>query len=138
MIVNAETDGSIPAVDGDPRITRVGAMIRKLRIDELPQLINILKGDMSLVGPRPERVEHHRDYTEKIPEFPYRTKVKAGLTGYAQVMGKYNTAPYDKLLLDLIYIQKFSFFLDIRLILLTLKIVFMKESTEGFHQSNHT
>lgn len=133
MIVDAEKDNTaVPATDNDPRITPVGAFLRKLRFDELPQLFNILKGDMSLVGPRPERVEHHNAYTEQIPEFPYRTKVKAGLTGYAQIMGKYNTTPYDKLLLDLEYIQKFSFFLDFRLILLTVKILFMKESTEGF------
>lgn len=134
MIVDAEKqDEVIPASDKDPRITPVGNIIRKLRIDELPQLFNILKGDMSFVGPRPERVEHHEAYTKQIPEFPYRTKIKAGLTGYAQVMGKYNTSPYDKLLLDLEYIQKFSFFLDFRLIMITVKIIFMKESTEGFN-----
>ena len=137
MIIGAEKDDkSIPATENDPRITRVGKLIRKLRFDELPQLFNILKGDMSFVGPRPERVEHHEAYTKQIPEFPYRTKVKAGLTGYAQVMGKYNTSPYDKLLLDLEYIQKFSFFLDFRLILLTVKIIFMKESTEGFGKAD--
>ncbi len=136
MIVDAEKDNvSIPATEHDPRITTIGAVIRKLRFDELPQLFNILKGDMSFVGPRPERVEHHEAYTKIIPEFPYRTKVKAGLTGYAQIMGKYNTAPYDKLLLDLDYIQNFSFFLDFRLILLTIKILFMKESTEGFKEN---
>ena len=135
MIPDAEKDDRvIPASENDPRITKVGKVIRKLRLDELPQLFNILKGDMSLVGPRPERVEHHEAYTRQIPEFPYRTKVKAGLTGYAQVMGKYNTSPYDKLLLDLEYIQNFSFFLDFRLILLTVKIIFMKESTEGFKE----
>ncbi len=133
MIVDAEKDNRvIPATDNDPRITPVGKLIRKFRFDELPQLFNILKGDMSLVGPRPERVEHHENYMKQIPEFHFRTKVKAGLTGYAQVMGKYNTSPYDKLLLDLEYIQKFSFFLDFRIILLTVKILFMKESTEGF------
>ncbi len=133
MVTDAEKNNTaVPATDDDPRITPVGKIIRKLRFDELPQLFNILKGDMSLVGPRPERVEHHKEYSKAIPEFPFRTKVKAGLTGYAQVMGKYNTSPYDKLLLDLDYIQKFSFFLDFRLILLTVKIIFMKESTEGF------
>ncbi len=133
MIQNAEKNNAvIPATDNDPRITPVGRVLRKLRIDELPQLFNIIKGDMSFVGPRPERIEHHEAYTKQIPEFPFRNKVKAGLTGYAQVMGKYNTSPYDKLLLDLIYIQNFSFLLDFRLILLTVKIVFMKESTEGF------
>ncbi len=133
MVVDAEkNDMVIPATDDDPRITPVGRIIRKVRFDELPQLFNILKGDMSVVGPRPERVEHHKAYTEQIPEFHFRTKVKAGLTGYAQVMGKYNTSPYDKLLLDLEYIQQFSFFLDFRIILLTVKVLFMKESTEGF------
>lgn len=135
MIVNAEKDNRvIPATENDPRITPVGRFIRKVRFDELPQLFNIFKGDMSFVGPRPERVEHHEEYSKLIPEFSFRTKVKAGLTGYAQVMGKYNTSPYDKLLLDLMYIQKFSFFLDFRLILLTVKILFMKESTEGFKE----
>ncbi len=134
MTPDAEkNDGVIPARNNDPRITKVGKVIRTLRLDELPQLFNILKGDMSLVGPRPERVEHHETYSRLIPEFPYRNKVKAGLTGYAQVMGKYNTSPYDKLLLDLEYIQNFSFFLDLKIILLTAKIVFMKESTEGFN-----
>lgn len=132
MIVDAEKDGVTPAKDDDPRVTPVGKIIRAIRFDELPQLFNILKGDMSVVGPRPERIEHHELYTAQIPEFPYRTKVKAGLTGYAQVMGKYNTTPYDKLLLDLEYIQNFSFFLDFKIILLTVKVIFMKESTEGF------
>ena len=135
MIIDAEKDNRvIPATDDDPRITPVGKIIRKLRFDELPQLFNILKGERSVVGPRPERVEHHESYTQQIPEFPFRTKVKAGLTGYAQVMGKYNTTPYDKLQLDLIYIQRFSFLLDFRLILLTVKIMFIKESTEGFEK----
>lgn len=134
MIIDAEKDNRvIPATENDPRITPVGKIIRKLRFDELPQLFNILKGDMSFVGPRPERIEHHQAYCQQIPEFNYRTKVKAGLTGYAQIMGKYNTTPYDKLLLDLEYIQKFSFFLDFSIILLTAKVIFMKESTEGFN-----
>lgn len=133
MIVNAEKDGmSIPATDKDPRITPVGAIIRKFRIDELPQLFNIIKGDMSLVGPRPERIEHVKLYSEEIPEFGYRLKVKGGLTGYAQVYGKYNTTAYDKLKLDLMYIQNYSFLLDIEIIFKTVKILFMKESTEGF------
>lgn len=136
MIVEAEKNGVIPAEDNDPRITPVGKIIRAIRFDELPQLFNILKGDMSVVGPRPERIEHHEAYSKQISEFPYRTKVKAGLTGYAQVMGKYNTTPYDKLLLDLEYIQNFSFFLDFKLILLTVKVIFMKDSTEGFNHKN--
>ncbi len=133
MVVDAEKDGhSIPATDGDPRITPVGRVIRACRMDELPQLFNILKGDMSIVGPRPERVEHVELYTKEIPEFPYRMKVKAGLTGYAQVYGKYNTTAYDKLKLDLMYIQNYSLIMDIGIILMTIKILFMKESTEGF------
>lgn len=133
MIVDAEKDGkSQPAVENDPRITPVGKILRATRIDELPQLLNILSGDMSLVGPRPERVEHVELYTKEVPEFAYRLKVKGGLTGYAQLYGKYNTTPYDKLKLDLIYIQNYSVWLDIRLMLMTLKVMFMKESTEGF------
>ena len=135
MIVDAEKNGEvIPTTDRDPRITKVGRVIRKLRLDELPQLFNILKGDMSVVGPRPERVEHHEMYTKQVPEFKYRTKVKAGLTGFAQIMGKYNTTPYDKLVLDLMYINNFTFFLDFKLILQTIKVMFMKESTEGFEE----
>ncbi len=133
MIVDAEKEGhSIPATDLDPRITPVGRVIRSTRIDELPQILNILKGDMSIVGPRPERVEHVELYTKEIPEFPYRMKVKGGLTGYAQVYGKYNTTAYDKLKLDLMYIQNYSVMLDIEIILQTIKVLFMKESTEGF------
>lgn len=135
MIVDAEKDGkSQPATDHDPRITTVGRVLRATRLDELPQLIDILIGNMSLVGPRPERIEHVDKYSEDIPEFKYRLKVRGGLTGYAQLYGKYNTSPYDKLQLDLIYIQNYSIFLDIRLIFMTLKIMFMKESTEGFSE----
>lgn len=123
---------SVPATERDPRITPVGNIIRKLRIDELPQLLNILKGEMSLVGPRPERVEHVHLYSESIPEFAYRMKVKGGLTGYAQVYGKYNTTAYDKLKMDLMYIQNYSVLLDIEILFKTIKILFEKESTEGF------
>ena len=133
MLVDAEKAGQvIPATDHDPRITKVGRVIRATRIDELPQIINILKGEMSIVGPRPERVEHVEKYQEEIPEFIYRTKVKGGLTGYAQIYGKYNTSPYDKLRLDLTYIEEYSILLDIKLILMTLQIMVRKESTEGF------
>lgn len=136
MIVNAERDGKvIPAVDNDPRITRVGRIIRKIRMDELPQLFNILSGDMSVVGPRPERVEHVELYKKEIPEFKYREKVKAGLTGFAQIYGKYNTSAYDKLKLDLIYIQNYSILLDIEIIFRTIAILFEKESTEGFRET---
>ncbi len=135
MIVDAEKGGkSIPATDRDPRITPVGAFIRKVRIDELPQLLNILKGEMSLVGPRPERVEHVKLYSETIPEFAYRMKVKGGLTGYAQVYGEYNTTAYDKLKLDLMYIQNYSVLMDIEILFKTIKILFEKESTEGFSE----
>ena len=121
-----------PATDDDDRITRVGHVIRATRIDELPQLFNIIRGDMSIVGPRPERTEHVEKYTEAIPEFEFRSKVKGGLTGYAQIYGKYNTSAYDKIKLDLMYIENYSFLLDIKLILMTIRIVFKKESTEGF------
>ncbi|MBP3627103.1 MAG: sugar transferase [Clostridia bacterium] len=132
MIVNAEKDGAPQlATERDPRITPVGRILRASRLDELPQLIDILIGNMSLVGPRPERGELTEKFTEMIPEFEYRLKVRGGLTGYAQLYGKYNTSPYDKLQLDLIYIQNYSLLLDIQLILMTVKIMFMKESTEG-------
>lgn len=133
MVVDAEKDGKPhPAIDNDPRITKVGAFIRKTRLDELPQLFNILVGDMSVVGPRPERIEHVAKYSEEMPEFAFRCKVKGGLTGYAQIFGKYNTTPYDKLKMDLMYIENYSFFEDIKLILITIKIMFVRESTAGF------
>lgn len=121
-----------PATDDDDRITKVGHVIRATRVDELPQLFNIIKGEMSIVGPRPERIEHVQKYTEAIPEFEFRSKVKGGLTGFAQIYGKYNTSAYDKLKLDLMYIENYSFLLDLKLILMTIRIVFKKESTEGF------
>lgn len=137
MIVDAEKDGRpIPATERDPRITPIGQIIRTLRIDELPQFINILKGDMSLVGPRPERIEHVEKYTEAIPEFEYRMKVKGGLTGYAQVYGKYNTTAYDKLKMDLMYIENYSILLDIEILFQTVKILLMRESTEGFSDAS--
>jgi exopolysaccharide biosynthesis polyprenyl glycosylphosphotransferase len=133
MIVDAEKDGlSHPAEQEDTRITPVGKVLRACRMDELPQLIDVLMGNMSLVGPRPERVEHIKQYTEEIPEFDFRLKVRGGITGYAQLYGKYNTSAYDKLQLDLMYIENYSFSLDIKLLLMTVKILFMKESTEGF------
>lgn len=133
MIVDAEKEGlSIPAVGKDPRITKVGNIIRATRVDELPQILNILKGEMSIVGPRPERIEHVEKYSADIPEFVYRNKVKGGLTGYAQIYGKYNTSAYDKVRLDLMYIENYSLLLDIKLIFLTLQIMLKKESTEGF------
>lgn len=134
MIVNAEADGRPhPAGENDDRITKTGRFIRMCRIDELPQFINILMGDMSVVGPRPERVEHVEKYTKSIPEFEYRLKMKGGLTGYAQVYGKYNTSALDKLKLDLIYITNYSLLTDVQIIFETVKILFLKESTEGFN-----
>ena len=136
MIVDAEKyAGAVLATDNDPRITKVGKFIRATRLDEIPQILNILKGDMSVVGPRPERKVIADEYCKEIPEFAYRLKVRGGLTGYAQIYGKYNTSPYDKLRLDLMYIENYSLLLDIKLIILTLRIVFSKESTEGIDKA---
>ncbi len=126
------------AKEGDDRITRVGAVIRRFRIDEIPQLFNILKGDMTIVGPRPERPEIAKQYEEELPEFAMRLKVKAGLTGYAQVYGKYNTTPLDKLKLDLIYISQRSLMVDFKIIFYTVKIIFLPESTEGIADDQTT
>ncbi len=131
MVMESEKKGARLAAKKDNRITPVGRVIRSCHLDELPQLINILKGDMSMVGPRPERPEIAAKYQAVIPEFAYRLKVKAGLTGYAQVYGKYNTTPYDKLKLDLYYICNYSIWMDVRLCLMTFKILFQKENTEG-------
>ena len=126
--------GARLAGEKDERITKIGRVLRAARVDELPQLFNILKGDMSIVGPRPERPEIARQYEEAIPEFRYRLKIKAGLTGYAQVYGKYNTTAYDKLKLDLMYIQNYSLKLDFEIMLRTVQILFMRESTEGVEE----
>ena len=115
----------------DDRVTPVGKILRAIHFDELPQIYNILKGDMSFVGPRPECPKLAAEYSRIVPQFDFRLKVKAGLTGFAQVYGKYNTTPYDKLKLDLTYIERYSFLLDMKLILLTFKILFQKENTEG-------
>ena len=134
MIVDADKDGAKKAVSDDERITRVGKIIRACRMDELPQLFNILRGDMSLVGPRPERIENVYEYSQKYPEFELRHRVKGGLTGFAQLYGKYNTSPEDKLHMDLIYVETYSLLLDIKLLILTFKVLFMRESTEGFSE----
>ncbi|MBQ7047221.1 MAG: sugar transferase, partial [Oscillospiraceae bacterium] len=121
MIQNAEKDGPQLATSADKRVTAVGKILRKTRLDEIPQLFNILKGDMSVVGPRPERPELTELYEKEMPEFRFRLKVKAGLTGYAQVTGVYDTSPYDKLKMDLMYIERYSMLMDLRIILMTLK-----------------
>ncbi len=132
MREDAEKEGRAQlATMDDYRITPVGRFLRKTRMDELPQFFNVLKGDMSIVGPRPERPEIIQKYLEDIPEFDYRMKVKAGITGYAQVYGKYNTTDLDKLKFDLMYIQKCSILLDIQLMLLTIKVIFIKDAADG-------
>lgn len=133
---DADNDGKAhSAVKDDDRITPVGRVIRACRMDEWPQLFNIIKGDMSIVGPRCECVENVEEYTKAMPEFSYRNKVKAGLTGYAQIYGKYNTTAYDKLKLDLYYIENYSLRTDIRLMFMTVKVLFMRESTEEFEET---
>ena len=132
MIMDAEKNtGAILAKNNDDRITKVGKFIRMTRIDELPQLINISKGEMTFVGPRPERPEMYEEIVKEIPEFRYRLMVKAGLTGYAQIYGKYNTTRRDKLLLDIYYIENYSIITDLKLMILTLKVCLMPESSEG-------
>lgn len=138
MRMDSEKEGAQLAKKHDDRVTPIGRVLRALHFDEFPQLINIIKGDMSLVGPRPERPEIAEQYKEVIPEFDFRLKVKAGLTGYAQVYGKYNTTPYDKLKLDLTYIENYTFWLDIKLMFLTFKILFQKENTEGIDANQVT
>lgn len=133
----SKDDGLVrPTIKDDERVTKVGKFIRNTHIDELPQLINVLIGDMSLVGPRPERIEHVELYKKEIQEFSYRLKVRAGITGLAQIYGKYNTTAYDKLKLDLIYIKNYSLIFDIELILKTFKVLFLKDNTEGFDKNN--
>ena len=136
MAVTTEKIGSQVTVKNDSRVTKVGKVLRKYRLDELPQLINIILGDMSFVGPRPERIEHVEKYMEEMPEFSYRFRVNGGLTGYAQVWGKYNTSAYDKLRYDLMYIENQSFYLDFKILVLTLRTVFKSESAEGFLEAD--
>ena len=120
----------------DDRITKPGRLLRKTRMDELPQLLNILKGEMSFVGPRPEMLENVYTYTEELPEFKYRLRVKAGLTGYAQVSGKYNTTPKDKLMMDMMYIENYSIFKDIQLLFQTVLVLLKSDSTEAFGEED--
>lgn len=140
MRVDAEKDGVARLSSGehDDRITPVGKVIRACRIDELPQLLNILKGELSIVGPRPERPEIAAQYCEEMPEFSLRLQAKAGLTGYAQIYGKYNTTPYDKLVMDLMYIAHPSIVEDLKIMFATVKILFMPESTEGVSEGQTT
>ncbi len=136
---DAEADGAqLSTGENDPRVTPVGRFMRRCRIDELPQLFNVLAGSMSICGPRPERPEIAAEYEKVIPEFSLRLQAKAGLTGYAQVYGKYNTTPYDKLLMDLMYIAHPSLLEDIRIIFATIKVLFIAESTEGVEEGQHT
>lgn len=136
MKQDAEKDGIARLSTGssDQRITPIGKIIRKVRIDELPQLFNILEGSMSIVGPRPERPEIAQQYEKELPEFSLRLQAKAGLTGYAQVYGKYNSTPYDKLKMDLMYIANPSILEDLKIIFATIKILFIPESTEGVEE----
>ena len=137
MIPNAEKKvGPFLEEKDDPRITKIGRVLRALRLDELPQLFNIIKGDMSVVGPRPERKFFYDEYTKTIPEFTHRLAVKGGLTGMAQVWGRYSTDPYEKLMLDLLYIQSYSIMLDVKLIIETIRVLFVKESSEGVEHSS--
>lgn len=133
MIMNAEPDNKmIRAKQDDPRITKFGSFMRRTRIDELPQVFNILKGDMSFVGPRALRIEEYKQNEKDFPEFTYRLKVQAGLTGYAQLYGKYNTTFRDKLLFDVYYVENYSLIEDIKLILMSFFNMFSKDSTQGF------
>ncbi|MCF0150900.1 MAG: sugar transferase [Firmicutes bacterium] len=139
MGVDAEKDGVARlASEKDSRITRVGRFIRATRIDELPQLINVLRGDMTIVGPRPERPQIASEYEKALPAFRLRLQVRAGLTGYAQVYGKYNTDPVDKLLFDLMYINHMNLITDLQLMFATVKILFMKDSTQGVEEGQIT
>jgi lipopolysaccharide/colanic/teichoic acid biosynthesis glycosyltransferase len=136
MKVHSELDEVQVSVSvDDPRITKVGAFLRRYRLDEIPQFFNILIGDMFVVGPRPEMMANVARYKMNLPSFVYREKMKAGLTGYAQIEGRYNTSAEDKLMLDMMYIESFSIWLDVKLILRTVTIFLKKDSTQGFQKS---
>ena len=134
MVKDAEKHGTTPSSANDPRVTKVGRFIRKYRIDEIPQFFNVLRGDMSFVGPRPESVDMVEHYMQELPEWRFRMVVKAGLTGYAQVFGKYNTSAEDKLLLDLMYIENQSTLQDFKIALLTIRTMFQPERAEAFSE----
>lgn len=134
MRVDAEKlSGPMLAQENDPRITRLGVFLRAVRLDELPQIWNVLVGDMSIVGPRPERPFFVEQFKRAIPEYVYRMNVKPGITGLAQVYGKYNTTAYDKLIYDLVYIQNASIRTDLTIIIQTVRVLFQKSATEGVH-----
>ncbi len=127
MTLDAEKNGAQWAAKNDARVTRVGSFLRKTRIDELPQLINVIKGDMSLIGPRPERPMFVKQFEEEIPGFSLRLQVKPGLTGWAQVNGGYDISPFDKARLDLYYISKMGFLIDASIAFKTIKVIFTGE-----------
>jgi lipopolysaccharide/colanic/teichoic acid biosynthesis glycosyltransferase len=137
MIQDAERDtGPVLTWEGDPRITKVGRILRRARIDELPQLINVLQGDMSFVGPRPERPFFVDQFSDSIPDYRYRLQVKPGITGLAQIEGRYSTNPEDKLKYDLYYIRGFSLLLDLQIMLRTLKVAFTPDKASGLGRAN--
>lgn len=136
MRVDAEKySGPMLAQENDPRITKLGRFLRAVRLDELPQIWNVLVGDMSIVGPRPERPFFVDQYIKEMPEYAYRHNVKPGITGLAQVYGKYNTTPFDKLVYDLMYIQRCNILTDLTIIIQTVKVLFTKSATDGVTQS---
>ena len=136
MIPHSEVDeNQVSVAVDDPRITKIGAFLRRWRLDEIPQFFNILVGDMTLVGPRPEMMANVDRYKLNLPSFVYREKMKAGLTGYAQIEGRYNTSAEDKLMLDMMYIESFSIWLDVKLLLRTFTVLLKTDSTQGFQKS---
>ncbi len=138
MVNDAEKlTGPVLATYDDPRITRVGKILRATRLDELPQMLNVLKGDMSVVGPRPERKKFVDEYIEEIPDYDKRFFVKAGITGMSHVYARYDTGAKDRVLFDILYIRDYSFMLDLKLILLTIKIMFMKNAAAGVRDDEY-
>ncbi len=132
MRVDAEKyTGPMLAQENDPRITKLGRFLRAVRLDELPQIWNVIVGDMSIVGPRPERPFFVEQFIKETPEYSYRHNVKPGITGMAQVFGKYNTIAFDKLVYDLMYIEKCGILTDLLIIIQTVRVLFTKSATEG-------